>query len=59
MGGGGKSSLSLLVDKERERELKQLHNAGYQGGRIYSVNGLSVAINARANNGYYVDENKL
>lgn len=61
MGGGAKSFSNLPVDKERERELKQLNNQGktYQDGRVYSTDGLSIALNARGNNGWYTDESEL
>lgn len=64
MGGVDKLSLNPPVDnKEREGERKclQLNNdhKTYQDGRIYSTKGLSIALNARGNNGWYTDEKEL
>lgn len=58
---GGAVSLSLKtprtdkIERAYDRRLKQLHNAGYQGGRIYSINGLSTTLNAAGNNGWYTE----
>ena len=58
MGGGVRLSLNHPVDKERERALVQLnkHKKTTQSNRVYSVNGLSITINASGNNGWYTDE---
>ena len=57
MGGGVRLFSNLPVN----RELKQLNNWGktYQDGRVYSTDGLSIALNARGNNGWYTDESEL
>ena len=48
------SSDGALI-KEHKRDTIQLNTAHktYQDGRIYSHNGLSIAMNARGNNGWY------
>jgi len=41
-----------------DRRLKQLNNykKTTQSNRVYSINGLSVTLNAAGNNGWYTDE---
>ena len=48
-------------EREGERKCLQLNNdhKTYQDGRIYSIKGLSIALNARGNNGWYTDEKEL
>ena len=60
-GGAVKLSLNHPVDKEEERESNGLiqlnkHKKTTQSNRVYSINGLSITINASGNNGWYMNE---
>lgn len=61
MGGGVNLSLNPRICKI-DRDTVQLNtkHKTYQDGRVYSHNGLSIAMNARGNNGWYTtdDENE-
>ena len=50
-----------LIKERKDRQVIQLNNdhKTYQDGRVYSTEGLSIAMNARGNNGWYTDEKEL
>ena len=46
--------------KEHKRRVNQVNNyrKTYQDGRVYSADGLSIALNARGNNGWYTEDDR-